>query len=157
MQEGQTYTPVVIYGHAYRDVGGRAASGTSGRESPVCGERAWMPVAAQRRLACMDAGGRAASGTKAEESRRAESGCETDCNFPWSAGVTRLSFPLCGNGLYQALDSGLRRNDGAFGSLPYLLFFCCLSLPPRRTCRFAISLNGRNIARMRCRGRCHDG
>ena len=36
-----------------------------------------------------------------------------------------MSFPPRGNGLYQALDSGLRRNDGAFGSLPRLLFFCC--------------------------------
>ena len=60
----------VIYGHAYRDVGGRAASGTSRRGSPVCGERArlhgcrwqsgvWnrpprMPIAARRRPACKE-------------------------------------------------------------------------------------------------------
>ena len=49
------------------------------------------------------------------ESRRAESGCETDCDFPRSAGVTRLSFPLCGHGLCNPLDSGLRRNDGGEG------------------------------------------
>ena len=27
-----------------------------------------------------------------------------------------LSFPLCGNGLSQPLDSGLRRNDGGLDS-----------------------------------------
>ena len=26
--------------------------------------------------------------------------------------IPRLSFPLCGNDLFQPLDSGLRRNDG---------------------------------------------
>ena len=48
-------TSFVIYGHAYRDVGGRAASGTSGRGSPVCpacsrqGREGKTPVAARRR------------------------------------------------------------------------------------------------------------
>ena len=37
-----------------------------------------------------------------------------------------LSFPLRGNGLCKPLDSGLRRNDGAFCLLPRLLFLCCL-------------------------------
>ena len=37
-----------FYGHACMDAGGRAASGTSRRGSPVCGERAGMPVAARR-------------------------------------------------------------------------------------------------------------
>ena len=70
------------------------------------------------------------------ESRKAEAGCETDCDFPRSAGVIRLSFPLCGNVLNKSLDSsacvpdaalppasmqaGLRRNDGGAGRSPGL-------------------------------------
>ena len=68
------------------------------------GSPAWMQVV-ERRLE-----------QAAEESRKAEAGCETNCDFPRSAEVTRLSFPLCGNVLNKPLDSGLRQNDD--GGIP---------------------------------------
>ena len=54
--------PAVIYGHAYRDVSGRAASGTSRRGSPVCPAccRQGRESTPTGTYACMDAGGRAA-------------------------------------------------------------------------------------------------
>ena len=49
------------------------------------------------------------------ESRKAEPGGEGVAGFiGWRVRLSLLwlSFPLCGNGLFQPLDSGLRRNDG---------------------------------------------
>ena len=50
----------------------------------------------------------------AEESRRGRPGGKGVAGFiEWHVGLLslELSFPLCGNGLFKPLDSGLRRND----------------------------------------------